>query len=106
MNLLNASKRKDRLPISLVIDNIYFPNIYIVAKEELKFENYNIPILLDDPIADGPMAGIITALKNNPNQPSFVSAADFYDLENSILIDFLKMFFQNHIIFQARTLFP
>ncbi len=65
---------------------------YIVAKDKRKFEALPYKILIDDPIADGPLAGIITALKNCKEEYCFVTAADFYDLNPELIQNLAKIY--------------
>lgn len=66
--------------------------IYIVAKDKLKFENFPLKVLIDDPIADGPLSGIITALKDCKNEYCFITAADFYDLKPEIIQNLIRSY--------------
>lgn len=62
-----------------------FKNVIIVAKDITKFSDYHIPILLDDPVAKGPMSGIIAALKHCPTDYCFLSASDFWGIKPDII---------------------
>ncbi len=62
-----------------------FENLIIVAKNKNKFLDYQIPVLLDDPAAKGPMSGIITALKHSLTDHCFISASDFWDVKPDII---------------------
>lgn len=65
-----------------------FENVILVAKESEKFNSLGCRVVLDSETAQGPMAGIISALKDCKEESCFVTAADFRDL-NSIVIESL-----------------
>lgn len=69
-----------------------FSSVSIVAKEKKKFQETKLPILIDAPGAQGPMAGVITALSDCQTDCCFITAADFYDLDNVII----KMLIENY----------
>ena len=66
--------------------------IKIVAKEKTKFEEIPYQVLLDDPIADGPLAGIITALKDCREGHCFITAADFFDMNPEIIRSLIELY--------------
>lgn len=67
-----------------------FERVVIVAKEKEKFEEFGCEVLLDLDGAQGPMAGIITALTDCSEDKCFITAADFRDLSSSIIHSLLK----------------
>jgi molybdopterin-guanine dinucleotide biosynthesis protein A len=77
---------------TLQICSILFSNVKIVAKDSNKFESLSTPVLIDSTLADGPMAGIITALEDCLNDYCFITAADFYDLNEDIIHKVLQSY--------------
>lgn len=70
---------------TITIFSKLFKNVIIVAKDKNEFSDFDIPVLLDDPVAQGPMSGIITVLKHCPTDCCFLSASDFWDISPDII---------------------
>jgi len=83
---------------TLQICSYIFSDIKIVAKDSYKFRSFSMPVLLDSTLADGPMAGIISALEDCKNDFCFVTAADFYDLNESIIHKVLKSYLNEQFL--------
>lgn len=83
--LLARIGKTSLLDNTITVFSEIFNNVIIVAKEKTEFSDYHIPILLDDPAADGPMSGIITALKHCPSDTCFLSASDFWNIKPEII---------------------
>ncbi len=62
-----------------------FTSISLVAKTTEKYKQLPYQTLIDSELADGPMAGIITALENCTAEYCFITAADLYDLNKNVL---------------------
>jgi molybdopterin-guanine dinucleotide biosynthesis protein A len=62
-----------------------FATVTLVAGALKKLEKLGCRVLLDWPRAAGPMAGIIAALEDCPDQVCFVTAADLYDLDGRVI---------------------
>ncbi|RME28487.1 MAG: molybdenum cofactor guanylyltransferase [Candidatus Zixiibacteriota bacterium] len=67
-----------------------FARVSIVAKESAKFRQFNTKVLLDAPEADGPLAGIITALRHCSEAACFITAADLRDLNRTVIANLLQ----------------
>lgn len=67
-----------------------FPTISLVAKSEDKYKHLPYPTLIDSELADGPMAGILTALENCSSEYCFITAADLYDLDKNVITSILQ----------------
>lgn len=62
-----------------------FPRVSIAAKEKDKFSAFDCNVVLDWEGADGPMAGIIAALQDCPEDYCFITAADLLDLSTTTI---------------------
>ena len=69
-----------------------FTSISLVAKSSEKYTNLPYTTLIDSDIADGPMAGIITALENSKSEFCFITAADLYDLNKDVISQILESY--------------
>ncbi len=69
-----------------------FSSISLVAKSDDKYQHIPHPTLIDSDLADGPMAGIITALENCSNNFCFITAADLYDLNKDVILQLLESY--------------
>jgi molybdopterin-guanine dinucleotide biosynthesis protein A len=67
-----------------------FKTVKIAGGDTDKLAHLNIDIIPDYPLARGPMAGIISALNDCPENHCFVTAADLIDLDGSIIDSLLK----------------
>lgn len=65
---------------------VIFNSVKLVAKSENKFSHLTVPILRDLHVADGPLAGVITALQDCADPYCFITAADLYDLHPFMLL--------------------
>lgn len=63
-----------------------FAAVSLVAGEVAKFEALGCRVLRDWPQAAGPMAGVVAALDDCPQDCCFITAADLYDLD-ALLIE-------------------
>ncbi len=66
-----------------------FDDVYVVAGQNAKFRSLEYDVLLDAPGAEGPMAGIITALRHCTASACFVTSADLPDLDNAVITTLL-----------------
>lgn len=62
-----------------------FERVSIVAKEKNKFSAFDCNVVLDWEGADGPMAGIVAALQDCPEDYCFITAADLLDLSTTTI---------------------
>ena len=62
-----------------------FATVTLVARSRAKFESLGCTVLLDNPQAQGPLAGVIAALEECTEECCFVTAADLYDLDTQII---------------------
>ncbi len=69
-----------------------FTSISIIAKTSNKYKHIPISTLIDSELADGPMAGIITALENCTSEYCFITAADLYDLDKNVISQILDSY--------------
>jgi molybdopterin-guanine dinucleotide biosynthesis protein A len=77
--------------IQYIIDEfVVSNNIYIIAKDSAKFKHLNIPIIIDKYKEQSPLAGIITALENIPDELLFIISADMPFVKQSILMVLLN----------------
>ena len=72
-------------------DNL-FTSTSLVAKATEKYKHLPYPTLIDSELADGPMAGIITALENCTAEYCFITASDLYDLNKNVIIHILDSY--------------
>ena len=68
----------------------FFNSVTIVAKNADKFKEIDCDVITDIEGAEGPLAGIITALIHCPHQYCFITAADLIDLNDEIIITLLN----------------
>lgn len=66
-----------------------FPDVKILAREKTKFANFDCAIVLDHPQAQGPLAGIISALEDCSDPACFITAADLCDLDHRVIHELL-----------------
>ncbi len=69
-----------------------FCSVSLVAKSAEKYGNLPVTTLIDSELADGPMAGIITALENCDSEFCFITAADLYDLDKNVITEILQAY--------------
>ena len=69
-----------------------FTSISLVAKTTEKYKHLHCPTLIDSKLADGPMAGIITALENCTTEYCFITASDLYDLNKNVIMHILDSY--------------
>jgi molybdopterin-guanine dinucleotide biosynthesis protein A len=62
-----------------------FERVSIVAKEKNKFSAFDCKVVLDWEGAEGPMAGIVAALQDCPEDNCFITAADLLDLSTTTI---------------------
>ncbi len=62
-----------------------FASVTLVARTRAKFKSLGCTVLLDNPRAQGPMAGVIAVLENCAQECCFITAADLYDLNTQII---------------------
>ncbi len=74
---------------TLQVCHSLFDDVYIVARQRAKFGSLKYDVFLDAPGAEGPMAGIITALRHCTAAACFVAAADLPDLDNAVITTLL-----------------
>lgn len=73
--------------IQYIIDEfVDSKNIYIIAKDYEKFKHLSIPVVIDKYKEQSPLAGIITALENIPDELLFIVSADMPFVKKSILM--------------------
>ncbi len=63
----------------------YFGQVKLVSGNSDKFSSLDYPVVIDSPMANGPMAGIIAALKDCATDNCFVTAADLFDLKVDVI---------------------
>lgn len=83
---------------TLKICSCLFSDVKIVAKDSYKFESLSNLVLIDSTLADGPMAGIITALEDCLDDFCFITAADFYDLNENIISYILQSYLKDQYL--------
>ncbi len=69
-----------------------FAEVYIVARETARFQATGCPVLLDAEGVEGPLAGIITALRHCGEPACFVTAADLRDLDQTVIKRLLEAY--------------
>lgn len=69
-----------------------FISISLVGKTSEKYKHLSYPTLIDCNLADGPMAGIITALENCTAEYCFITASDLYDLNHNVIRQILDSY--------------
>jgi molybdopterin-guanine dinucleotide biosynthesis protein A len=89
---------KPLLSHALSICSELFQRVSIVAKEKNKFSALDCNVLLDWEGAEGPMAGIVAALQDCPEDYCFITAADLPDL-NATTISILVNRYQGEQYF-------
>jgi molybdopterin-guanine dinucleotide biosynthesis protein A len=62
-----------------------FESVKLVAKDVDRFDSLPYEVVIDWPHAQGPLAGIISALLDCPDEACFISAADLYDLSSDTI---------------------
>ncbi len=62
-----------------------FASVTLVARSSDKFKSLGCEVLLDNPQAQGPLAGVIAALEDCAQECCFITAADLYDLDTRII---------------------
>ncbi len=62
-----------------------FSRVKLVAGEPARLSSLNREVILDSPMARGPMAGVIAALEDCDQDCCFVTAADLLDLSTEII---------------------
>lgn len=62
-----------------------FAKVVLVAPERTKFRRDPVRVVTDYPYAEGPMAGIIAALLDTPDDYCFVTAVDLFDLSEELI---------------------
>ncbi|MEE8577090.1 MAG: molybdenum cofactor guanylyltransferase [candidate division Zixibacteria bacterium] len=89
------SRRMGRDKLSLIIDGMSlldrtvttcstsFEQVMLVAPKPGKLSGLGYPVVLDSPIASGPMAGVIAALEDCSDDCCFLTAADLFDLSSA-----------------------
>lgn len=71
-----------------------FASVTLVARSLDKFKSLGCEVLLDNPQAQGPLAGVIAALEDCAQECCFITAADLYDLDTQI-IDRLRVSYRD-----------
>lgn len=69
-----------------------FKDVVIAAKNRDKFKEYDCKIILDQPDANGPLAGIISSLMDCKEKSCFITAADFYDLDEVTITGLIESY--------------
>lgn len=67
-----------------------FDEVKIVSQRRERLERINLETLPDWPESQGPLAGVIAALIDCPGNCCFVTGADFYDLDETIIEMLIK----------------
>jgi len=62
-----------------------FTQVALVGGDEAKFERLGCRVVHDRPEASGPMAGVIAALEDCAQDSCFVTAADLFDLDHTLI---------------------
>ncbi len=62
-----------------------FSVVKLVSGPSDKFSLLDYPVVVDSPVARGPMAGVIAALEDSDRDNCFVTAADLFDLRTEII---------------------
>ena len=62
-----------------------FASVTLVARTRAKFKSLDCEVLLDNPQAHGPLAGVIAAIEDCAQECCFITAADLYDLDVQII---------------------
>ena len=73
-----------------------FSQVKIVTQRRDRLKRTDLEILHDWPESQGPLAGVIASLIDCPNDCCFITAADFYDLDETI-IEMLKKSHDNQL---------
>jgi len=115
--IILAGGKSSRMPINkkyLKIENSFlldrvisnasdlFENIIVSTSEEFSSEHKNIKIVLDTYINRGPLAGILTGLKNSLNDNNFIIAADIPEISKELISE-LYSFTEKHEIVVPRS---
>jgi molybdopterin-guanine dinucleotide biosynthesis protein A len=69
-----------------------FKEVKLVAGQEAKFSAFDYPVVLDNPIANGPMGGVIAALEDCEDECCFVTAADLCDLSGEVVDSLVRKY--------------
>jgi molybdopterin-guanine dinucleotide biosynthesis protein A len=77
---------------TLQICSTLFSTVKIVAKDSNKFKSLSTPVLIDSTLADGPMAGVISALEDCSDDYCFITGADFYDFNEDVIKKVVKSY--------------
>ena len=65
--------------------NTCFTQVKIVAGSREELSAFDCEVILDSPLARGPMAGVIAALEDYQSDQCFITAADLPDLSSHII---------------------
>ena len=62
-----------------------FASVTLLVRSLDKFKSLDCEVLLDNPQAQGPLAGVIAALEDCAQEYCFITAADLYDLDTQVI---------------------
>ncbi len=62
-----------------------FSQVRLVSGKPGKLASLGYPVVVDNPLARGPMGGVIAALRDCPDDCCFITAADLLDLRPEII---------------------
>ena len=71
-----------------------FSRVKLVARESARLASLNHEVILDSPMARGPMAGVIAALEDCGQDYCFITAADLPDLSVEIIESLVSQYGQ------------